>query len=183
MSAIPPLSLAEITARGIDPALKLLPEMMDSPAARIQLLTTGRQESRFLHRRQIILVADKQSGEMVPKPLGPAKSFWQAERGGGMVKGVRTHPATRDLARTLYAARKVRPNDTAIWNAIENDDVLAAGLARLLLWSDPHPMPAIGDWQDAWRLYLRTWRPGHPREETWHGFYQQSLEFVMGQEQ
>lgn len=183
MSAIPPLSLAEITARGIDPALKLLPDVMDTPAARIQLLATGRQESRFLHRRQIILVADKQSGEMVPKPLGPAKSFWQAEKGGGMVRGVRTHPATRDLARTLCAARKVRPIDTAIWNAIENDDVLAAGLARLLLWSDPQPMPAVGDWNSAWRLYLRTWRPGHPREETWHGFYQQALEFVMEREQ
>lgn len=180
MSAIPALSLAEITERGIDPAMKLLPEMMDSPGARIQLLAIGRQESRFMHRRQIILVQDKETGEMVPKPLGPAKSFWQAEKGGGMVHGVRLHPATRPIALALYRARGVKATDPAIWSAIEDDDVLAAGLARLLLWTDPHPMPAVGDWQGAWRLYLRTWRPGHPREETWHGFYQQALEFLMG---
>lgn len=168
MSAIPALTLAQITERAIDPALRLLPPKMDSLPARIQLLTTGLQESRFLYRRQIV------NG----KPTGPAKSFLQGERGGGLVHGVRTHPATKDLAAVLYEARQVKPTDLAIWNAIENDDVLAFGLGRLLLYSDPQKLPALGDWQGAWRLYLRTWRPGHPREETWRGFYAHALEFV-----
>ncbi len=77
-----------------------------------------------------------------------------------MVHGVRLHAATRNLAAQLYRARNVEATDTAIWNAIEFDDVLAAGLARLLLWSDPRPLPGLGDEEAAWALYVRTWRPG-----------------------
>ncbi len=77
-----------------------------------------------------------------------------------MVHGVRTHSATRTLAAALYTAHNVPATDAAIWNAIEHCDVLAAGLARLLLYSDPHPLPALGDAEGAWALYLRTWRPG-----------------------
>jgi len=47
-----------------------------------------------------------------------------------------------------------------IWVVIGFDDVLAAGLARLLLWSDPRRLPAVGDEEGSWALYLRTWRPG-----------------------
>lgn len=172
MSAIPPLTLAEITERGIDPALRLLPPKMDTLPARIQLLATGLQESGFRDRRQIV------NG----KPTGPAKSFWQGERGGGLVHYVRIHPATKDLAAVLYQARQVKPNDLAIWNAIENDDVLAAGLARLLLFSDPYRLPALGLSQLAWELYVRTWRPGKPRRETWNAFYRQAEDFVRGQD-
>jgi hypothetical protein len=68
----------------------------------------------------------------------------------------------------------------AIWNAIENDDVLAAGLARLLLYTDPQRLPALGDREGAWQLYLRTWRPGKPHRRTWNGYYQRALEFVAG---
>ena len=38
-------------------------------------------------------------------------------------------------------------------------DVLAAGLARLLLWTDPSRLPRLGDADGAWQLYVRTWRP------------------------
>ncbi|WP_063939962.1 hypothetical protein, partial [Bordetella trematum] len=125
---------------------------MDTPAARVMLLSIGLQESRFEHRRQLV--------GRPPRPVGPAKSFWQGEEGGGMVRGVRLHAATRSLAAELYRARGVAPSDAAIWEAIEFDDVLAAGLARLLLWSDPQRLPAVGDEDGSWALYLRTWRPG-----------------------
>lgn len=181
MSSIPPLPLAEVSRRILDPAFALLPPMMDTPEARVELLAIGRQESRFLYRRQMILVPDE-DGDMVLRPRGPAKSFWQGEKGGGMVHGVRLHPATRDLARKLYSTFKVKPTDAAIWNAIEENDVLAAGLARLLLWTDPKPMPRLGDWLGAWRLYLRTWRPGKPHEETWRPYYMEALALVMPQD-
>jgi hypothetical protein len=77
-----------------------------------------------------------------------------------MVHGVRLHATTRAAAAQLYQARGVSARYAAIWDAIEHDDVLAAGLARLLLWSDPGRLPAVGDEQGAWNLYLRTWRPG-----------------------
>ena len=110
------------------------------------LLAIGLQESLFVHRRQL-------GG-------GPARSFWQGERGGGMVQGVRTHDATEKYATLFYVARGVEPNNEAIWKAIEHDDVLAAGLARLLLWSDPGRLPSTTDVEGGWKLYLKTWRPG-----------------------
>lgn len=162
------MTLDEITERGIDPALKLLPARMDSYEARIMLLTIGQQESKFLYRQQIV------GGQ----PVGPAKSFWQGEKGGGMVKGVRTHPATAALAAKLYEATGVAPDDTAIWNAMENDDVLAAGLARLLLFTDPKPLPAVNDPSGSWSYYLRTWRPGQPHQQTWAGYHLNSRRFL-----
>lgn len=145
----------------LDPALKLLPLRMDSYEARTMLLTIGQQESKFLHRRQIV------DGQ----PIGPAKSFWQGERGGGMVRGVRTHPATKAMAAELYRARGVEATDQAIWDAIETDDVLACALARLLLFTDPKPLPAVHDSGGAWNYYLRTWRPGKPHPQTWPGYH------------
>lgn len=183
MSSLPALSLEQITRQGLDPALRLLPCKMDTPEARVIVLTIGLQESRFAYRRQVIDVKDPATGDVVQKALGPAKSFWQAEQGGGMVHGVRVHPATKDLAQVLYSARQVKPTDRAIWNAIEHDDVLAAGLARLLVYSDPLPLPKLGDIEGAWKLYsLRTWKPGKPHRITWDAFYRRALEFVTGRE-
>lgn len=146
------MTLDQITKTGISPAMALLPIGLDSAKARVMLLAIGLQESRFEHRRQLV--------GNPPQPTGPAKSFWQGEQGGGMVHGVRLHADSCKPAATLYAARGVPQNDAAIWNAIEHDDVLAAGLARLLLWTDPLPLPAVNDEAAAWQLYLRTWRPG-----------------------
>lgn len=146
------MTLDQIIKTGIAPAMALLPLNMDSPRARVMLLAIGLQESRFEHRRQLV--------GSPPRPAGPAKSFWQAERGGGMVHGVRLHEQSREPAAALYVARGVAANDAAIWDAIERDDVLAAGLARLLLWTDPAPLPAVDDESSAWQLYLSTWRPG-----------------------
>lgn len=85
------------------------------------------------------------------------------------------HTATSTAAAALYQARGVPARDAAIWDAIENDDVLAAGLARLLLWSDPGRLPAVGDADAAWALYLRTWRPGKPHPETWPELYARAV--------
>jgi hypothetical protein len=179
MSSVPALSMEEITRQAIEPALALLPQRMDSPEARCLLLAIGAQESGFRDRRQIILV--KRGGQVVAVAEGPAKSFWMGERGGGLVHGVRIHPATAKYARLLYAARAVRPLDASIWNAIEHDDVLAAGLARLLLFADPYKLPALGHEQLAWETYYRVWRPGKPRRGDWGGNYARALAFVTGE--
>ena len=146
------MTLDEIARKGIDPALALLPDPMDTPRARIMLLAIGLQESRFIDRRQLV--------GNPPLPTGPARSFWQAELGGGMIRGVRLHPATARHAAVLYRHAGVPASDASIWSAVESDDVLAAGLARLLLFSDPAPLPQPDDEPGAWDLYLRTWRPG-----------------------
>ena len=139
------MTLSEIRRSAIEPALLLLPAKMCSPQAEVLLLAIGLQESRFVHRRQI---------------KGPARSFWQAELGGGMVHGVLRHHLTGKHAVAVCDARGVAPVSEPVYAAIEFDDVLAAALARLLLWSDPGKLPGKGDAEAAWQLYLRTWRPG-----------------------
>lgn len=168
------MTLNEIRAQAITPALALLPARMSSPEAEVMLLAIGLQESRFEHRRQLV--------GSPPRPTGPAKSFWQAEQGGGMVTGLlRYHDdRVRDLAVGLCAMRSVDASPGAVWDAIERDDVLAAGLARLLLWTDPGRLPRLGDADGAWQLYLRTWRPGKPHRHTWDALYAKALEGIAG---
>lgn len=163
------MTLSEIRAQAITPALELLPARMTSPEAEVMLLAIGLQESRFLHRRQLV--------GSPPRPAGPAKSFWQAEQGGGMVTGLlRYHNhSVRELAVGLCAVRGVDPAPRAVWDAIEHDDVLAAGLARLLLFTDPAKLPRVADADGAWQLYLRTWRTGKPHPQTWAALYAQAL--------
>jgi len=154
---------SEIIKTGIEPALALLPANMDSAAARVMLLAIGLQESRFVHRRQI---------------GGPARGFWQFEKGTrasrGGVWGVCLHPASKGNLAALCEARSVAFDPDAIYAALEYDDVLAAGVARLLLWTDPKALPGVGDADAAWALYLRTWRPGKPHPRTWPELYRQA---------
>jgi len=145
------MTLDEITRTAIDPALAWLPAKMNTIEARQEMLTIGLQESQFEHRWQVL---------NDPKKKGPARSFWQGEQGGGMVTGTMTHPASKELVRAACAERKVAFTSWAIWTAIENDDVLAAILARLLLWTEPGPLPRVTDEDSAWDLYLHAWRPG-----------------------
>lgn len=162
------MTLDEITQVGINPAMKLLPELMDSPRARVQLLAIGLQESLFKYRYQIL------NGTTAK---GPARSFWQFERGGGC-KGVVQHELSKPHMRRVCDARGIPFTATGVWNAIENDDVAAAAAARLLLWTDPRRLPALGDKDGAWNLYLRVWRPGKPHRSMWTDFYQQALDFT-----
>ncbi|MFY3333355.1 hypothetical protein ACOTEH_24035 [Achromobacter xylosoxidans] len=158
------MNLKTIIDNAITPALALFPASMDIPAARVMLLAIGLQESRFMYRQQI---------------GGPARGFWQFEKGTratrGGVWGVYLHPASEDHLAALCKARSVACNPDSIYTALEYDDVLAAGVARLLLWTDPKALPAIGDADAGWALYLRTWRPGKPHPKTWPALYAQAV--------
>lgn len=136
---------------GIDEALALLPPSLDSDKARVMLLAIGLQESQFEHRFQIM--------QGRPGVKGAARGFWQFERAGGAA-GVLRHSASRYWMHLVCKARSVEPKPMSLWLAIENDDVLAAAAARLLLFTDPKRLPELGDAEGAWALYLRTWRPG-----------------------
>lgn len=151
------MELRDVIRQAIAPALSILPSAMDSPQARVMLLTIGMQESRFEHRRQM-------AG-------GPARGFWQFEEGTrqtrGGVYGVYLHDASRFWLDRLCASRGVQFLPDSIYRALETDDVLAAGVARLMLFTDPKRLPATDDADGAWGLYLRTWNPGQPRPEKW----------------
>lgn len=145
----------------LDNTFAIIGEHFDTPSARAMLWAIGRQESRFEHRRQI---------------GGPARGFWQFEKGGG-VKGVLTHAASKHHAAALCKERGVDATTAAVYPALEKDDILAAGFARLLLFTDPAPLPAprAGLAQDAWAYYKRNWRPGKPHRQTWDGFWKEAV--------
>lgn len=146
------MTLDEVLHKAIRPAFAILPMPMDSATARMLLLAIGLQESEFKYRRQL-------GG-------GPARGFWECERGGG-VKGVVTNRSTAAHCRNLSLACGIRFDTDAIYTGIEFDDVLAAGVARLILYADPRPLPPMDDPALTWACYLRNWRPGKPRPEDW----------------
>lgn len=154
-----PISLAQVQSEIFSRAL---PAGLDSPEARVMLLAIGLQESRFAHRLQV---------------GGPARGFWQFERGGG-IKGVLTHSTSKARAIAFCMAAGVAPTIDAAYQAVAEDDVLACQFARLLLLTDPQPLPALGEQMEAWGYYLRNWRPGKPHPKTWSALYQQALKAV-----
>lgn len=149
------MTLAEIIQNAYLPAIGII-GVADSPQARVMILAIGLQESRFKYRAQL--------------GNGPARSFWQFERGGG-VKGVLNHTASKYKAHDLCQARGVDPVSQNVWAAMETDDVLGAGMARLLLLTDPRALPAVTDTAGAWDCYVRNWRPGKPHRDTWDAFH------------
>lgn len=156
--------LRGITATAIDPSLELLPAAMDTAEARLMLLAIALQESGCTTRCQIVNGGGR----------GPARGLWQFERGGG-VRGVLLHDASRYWAHKLCEARNCPPDQWQVWERLETDDVLAAGLARLLLFTDPRKLPGIGDIEGAWACYIRNWRPGKPHRDRWTSNYGRAM--------
>lgn len=146
------------------------------PRAEAMMLAIGLQESRFIHRDQV--VPGKLAGQ-----VGPATGFWQFEKGGG-VAGVMQHAMTADIARHVAAASAIAFDRDVIWRSFATPagDQLAAAFARLLLFSDPRPLPeaAAESEEAAWQCYLRNWRPGKPHRDTWGGFWREALRLVAG---
>lgn len=139
-------------------ALSLLPTKMSTQLALLLMLAIGYQESQGIHRRQL--------------GNGPARGLWQFEKGGG-VHGVMTHTASSGYAMQLCAHFRIPFNETAVYQALETNDVLAAGFARLLLWTAPGALP--DNEADAWTYYERQWRPGKPRPHDWPNSYRAAL--------
>lgn len=137
-----------------------------TPATRLLLLAIAGQESNWKDRIQ--------GGN------GPAHSFWQMERLGG-VTGVMTHATTKSLAKACCDRVPVAFNSTLVWGmfAAKAGDDLACAFARLLLWSDPMPLPPVGDEEGAFEYYIRLWRPGKPSRSRWSLVYPDSLEVIV----
>ncbi len=129
----------------ITAAFNMLPVKMSGKPARLMLLAIQLQEDPQQLRAQM--------------GNGPARGLWQMEKGGGC-KGVLNHPSSKQEAERICEMRHVTATPEDVWAHIRTDDVLAAAFARLLLWTDPKPLPAIGEVRQAFDLYLRTWRPG-----------------------
>jgi hypothetical protein len=140
-------------------ALALTHLGLDSLPARALLIAIALQESGLATRQQT---------------HGPAHGLWQFEAEG--VSGVLRHPASSDRANALCRWRNVEV--IAVYHTLLSDDVLAAGIARLLLWTDPAPLPALGEVDAALQYYLRNWRPGKPRPEAFSYNYHEAIEAI-----
>jgi hypothetical protein len=147
----------------IAPGFALLPARLTSAPARALLIAIAGQESGWSARTQ--------AGG------GPAHSYFQCERAGGVAgcfSGA-ARPTLAAVCKTLDIAFNV---DT-IYAAIVWNDALACVLARLILWCDPAPLPAIPAREgEAWAYYERTWRPGKPDRTRWPGAYAAGIQVV-----
>lgn len=144
-------------------AFALLPRPMDNIEARAMLIAIGLQESRFQHRRQI---------------SGPARGFFQFERGGG-VAGVLSHAASARHAEAVCERLRYQPEVGECYMAVADNDVLACCFARLLLWTLPMALPDRGMADDAWQQYIAGWRPGRPHRSTWDNCYARAWSLVQ----
>jgi hypothetical protein len=139
--------------------IEVLPAKFDTPEAEVMLLAIGLQESKFQTRQQY---------------GGPARSFWQMEKGGG-VRGVLSNADTFTYARMVCAHRAVMPTVESVFARLLDDDLLGCGFARLILWADPDPLPTLGDADSAWLCYLKNWRPGRPHPADWPANYASAI--------
>lgn len=159
--------MIELVHRYILPAAyAILPAKMNSPQATAFLLCVGLQESDFVARRQ--------GGG------GPAKSLWQFEKAG--IRGVAQHPSSRDYLKAALASLQYSSSvgQTAQLHAIiEHNDVLAATMARLLLYTLPARLPGREDESVAFGQYLACWRPGKPRPLDWPQNYARAWDLVQ----
>jgi len=148
--------------RIVAPALQY---MADAPginirvtdAARVLMMTIAGQESAWKYRIQI---------------GGPAHSYWQFEKMGGVAEVLQKCP--KQLA-VVCGEVECPAAVNEVYIVMAGNDLLAACMARLLLWQDPAALPAVGDKEAAWAYYLRNWRPGAPHRASWDGLYDQAL--------
>lgn len=147
----------------VDPALAFLTSVAGTPSddrARVLVMTIAGQETNWRFRRQI---------------GGPARSYWQDEEGGAVVGLFNLVPTQ---LRAVCSALDIPYDQDTVFEAMAWNDMLAGCMARLLLWTDPAALPAVGDVQGGWVYYLRLWRPGAPRPAAWPALYATSLALV-----
>ncbi len=144
--------IAHLRAHVIPAAYALLPPPMASTAATAMLLAIALQESECTARLQF--------------EGGPARGFWQFEKGGGVL-GVLRHHATKKTIAAVCEALCYPADVSACYFAIKDNDTLAAAFARCLLWTLPDGLPPPTNPREGWAQYVEAWKPGKPHPEKW----------------
>ena len=148
------MSPRNFLVRAIEPGLALVPGYMVSDAARVLLMAIAGQEMGLSQRAQIVA-----SGP--PPGLG----YWSFQADGTADVMQRQPSLMAAICATLDVPT------TSVWTALQYNDALACAVARLCLWTDPAPLPAIGDQAGGWNYYLTNWRPGRPDQSRWGAAY------------
>lgn len=139
------------------PSCGLAPLSMNTQQSRLMLMAAAGQESGWTNRMQI---------------GGPARGLWQFDMTA--VLDLQAHPVCGPLVLAACAMWDVPSDPATIYEAIAWHDPLACHMARLLLWADPAPLPAVGDAAGAYACYTRVWRPGVERPAAWALVYAQA---------
>lgn len=125
-------------------------DIKDSPEAQRFMLAIALQESGIKNRRQM--------------NNGPAASYWQWEKTGGCY-GALNHKTVGPMMRAVCDKYDIEATPLGLWTAMQYQDIVAACAARLLIYTLPNSLPQTAD--DGWAQYLRAWRPGKPRPDSW----------------
>ena len=145
----------------------LLPAKLDSTEAKAALFANAMQESRLDERRQI---------------GGPARGFWQFEKGTpasrGGITGILMHDKAGPLIKSVLDRLDYDHTPETSYTAIEHNDVLAFAYARCLLWTFPTPLAQRNNAAGGWEQYVQTWRPGKPHRHTWDACWQKAWAFI-----
>lgn len=137
-------------------------------AARVQVMAVAGQESRWQERRQLGV-------PLYPQRIG-ARSYWQFESPwGGPVAINDILQKTPVQIAAACKAFDITCDASSLYEACAWHDAIACVMARLLLWIDPAPLPAVGDTNGAWNYYCRNWRPGAPHPESWPAVYRDAM--------
>ena len=149
----PTVFYTTILVPGIAWCQTVIPEVPWQRNARVLGLAIAGQESGWEYRVQL--------------DGGEGHSFWMFETIG--VDGVLSDPLVGPMARSLARAAGVAVTAQDIWETIATPrgDALAVGLMRLLLYSDPLPIPPPYAPISCYDYYDHLWRPGKPHEADW----------------
>ena len=132
----------------IRPTLRWMGEPFDNALAERILLAIAMQESDMEHRHQV---------------GGPAHGFFQFEP-IGCAEAIRID----GLNQTRFFERLVLPTQyDELHVALEWSEAAMVVCARLILWSITRPLPGPHEQADAWRQYIRAWKPGKPHPDRW----------------
>lgn len=122
--------------------------------------------------RMLMLMTPLQETNLVTRLQegGPAHSFFQFERGGGLTR-VMGNPRSDAMLKKICAALCIPYDIATVFQAVIWNDPLAIALARLDYWLDAHAIPPATDEDALWTYYLRNWGPGKPDRGRWGDWY------------
>lgn len=131
---------------------------MGGRRAEVMSLAVAFQETNVDERIQI-----GDDGKPLPRV---ARSWWQFERMGGVAELI-AHRRAGPLLKVICDRLDIPFDRDTLHEAMAWNDLLAAVMARLLLWVDPDAIPDEHDTASSYAYYDRRWRPGAKRPEDW----------------
>jgi hypothetical protein len=141
----------------------IIPSIPSSDAANVMLCAIPGQESGWENVQQT--------------DGGIARGFYQQQQNN--LDDILFNRATDAKAIMICTTLGIQPTGSDVYAMLLSNTKLQVAFARLNLWADPSPLPAVGDESGAWNLYIKCWNPGAPSRERWNLAYSQGLTAIQ----